>query len=59
MDPRAIRNLVKEDLGITSPAIVQWPLLTPDALDLTEGRCHKLLNKLKASQPNQVQIVFN
>jgi hypothetical protein len=31
MDPRTMRNLVKEDLGQESPVIVQRPLLTPDA----------------------------
>jgi hypothetical protein len=56
MDPRSMRHLVKEDLGLESRVIIQRPLLTADAQETRKERCQKLINKLKASQPRQVQI---
>jgi hypothetical protein len=56
MDPRTMRHLVKEDLGLESRVIVQRLLLTTDAQETRKERCQKLINKLKASQPRQVQI---
>jgi hypothetical protein len=56
MDPRAMRKLVREDLGLKSRMIVQRPLLTPDAQEMRKERCQKLISKLKASQPHQVRI---
>jgi hypothetical protein len=56
MDPRTMRHLVREDLGLQSRVIVQRPLLTPDAQETRKERCQKLINKLKASHPCQVRI---
>jgi hypothetical protein len=52
MDPRTMRNLVKEDMGMESRLIVQRLLLTPDTQEMRKERCQKLLNKVKASQPH-------
>jgi hypothetical protein len=56
MDPRTMRKLVREDLGLESRMIAQWPLLTPDAQETRKERCQKLISKLKASQRHQVRI---
>jgi hypothetical protein len=56
MDPRTMRNLVKEDLGMESCVIVQRLLQTPKAQEMRKERCRKLLNKLKACQCYQVRI---
>jgi hypothetical protein len=55
MDPRTMRHLVKEDLGQESRVFVQRPLLTADSQEMRKERCQKLINKLKISQPPQVQ----
>jgi hypothetical protein len=59
MDPRTMRNLVKKEMGMESRMIVQRLLLTPDAQEMKKERCRKLLSKLKASQPHQVQVFSN
>jgi hypothetical protein len=51
MDPKTMRHLVREDLGLQSRVIAQRPLLTPDTQETRKERCQKLINKLKASQP--------
>jgi hypothetical protein len=56
MDPRTMRHLVREDLGLESRVIVQQLFLTLDAQETRKERCQKLINKLKASQPHQVWI---
>ncbi len=42
-----------------SRMIVQQLLLTPGAQEMRKERCRKLLNKLKASPPHQVQVFSN
>jgi hypothetical protein len=59
MDPRTMRHLVREDLGLQSCVIVQWLLLTPDSQEMRKERSQKLINKLKAIQPRQVWIFSN
>jgi hypothetical protein len=44
MDPRTMRHLVKEDLGLESHVIIQQPLLTTDAQEMRKERCQKLIN---------------
>jgi hypothetical protein len=56
MDPRTMRNLVKEDLRLESHVVIQRTLLTPNAQETRKEKCQKLINKLKASQPHQVEI---
>jgi hypothetical protein len=58
IDPRTMRNLVKEDLRLESHVVIKRTLLTPNAQETRKESCQKLINKLKASQPHQVQIFF-
>ncbi len=51
-----MRHLVREDLGLESRVVARGLLLTPNAEETRQERCLKLINKLKASQPHQVQI---
>jgi hypothetical protein len=39
MDPRTMRHLVKEDLGLESRVIAKRPLLTPDTQETIKERC--------------------
>jgi hypothetical protein len=52
-------NLEKDDLGMESHVIVQRLLWTPNTKEMRKEKCCKLLNKLKACQPNKVQIYSN
>jgi hypothetical protein len=46
-DPKTMRSLLKEDLGMESREIIQWLFLTPNAQELRKERCYRAVSLIK------------